>query len=586
MVLKVNTEHPLYEAVANNELEKIQVCLVEFGHSMTRNNKGESLLSVAIQNENLAIVQLLLEHNVETSAFDFNGNTPLMLACQIGFHDAIKCLIEAGTEVNMQNAFGKTALMYAAIALDAESVSLLLQSDADACLIDKSGNSAFTHFKQHQGALLNDLSAKREIRQLLAPSALAAKPRKDSNNARSFLQLIGSEKVPSRVLDGLLVIILLSGILYFLTLPIDFKKPPLIFLLLIVYAFVSVKFFKHTWIVYRYTSEQDESEIKVDLSEANNSSSLVFLASIFNFGFKNLQLSCLNIDTTALQQQAKSILWLAGLAFGLLFIGYGLSWLETDPLINHLLCTLSMLIFSVAVILERFRRRHALIATYKMLDEEAESFMRNTLSTPDTSEEKVSTALYLRAFETTGKLFVRNIDLELALSRFLSPLMLVITFGVPGEYQGAARVLSSEEQWQDKVLALMHTSDVILMIPSERPGTVWEAEKLKQKGLLDKTIFIMPPDIDYMDGKFSDTWNRAAEAFASILLQLPLHANRGLIFQLNEQGYLKSFAPLDEMDSFIHSLDSDLSSRESFESRGDTEIDQRDDFRSDGFDDY
>jgi hypothetical protein len=33
----------------------------------------------------------------------------------------------------------------------------------------------------------------------------------------------------------------------------------------------------------------------------------------------------------------------------------------------------------------------------------------------------------------------------------------------------------------------------ILLVPSDRPGTLWEIDTLRQEGLLGKVIFVMPP---------------------------------------------------------------------------------------------
>lgn len=124
------------------------------------------------------------------------------------------------------------------------------------------------------------------------------------------------------------------------------------------------------------------------------------------------------------------------------------------------------------------------------------------------------------------------------------------------------------------------------MIPSDRPGTVWEARKLLQLGLLDKTVFIMPPNIDYLDGKFEDAWQRAQHCFKEVSLHLPSHAQKGLIFQLSAEGYLRDFAPLDEMDDFINLLDASLLKNESFESRLDNDTDDLLDYNYDSVDDY
>ena len=107
--------------------------------------------------------------------------------------------------------------------------------------------------------------------------------------------------------------------------------------------------------------------------------------------------------------------------------------------------------------------------------------------------------LYLRAFETTGRLnvplFLRlrklsigfsslvTNDLESYVSQAIGRVGPLVALGHPGEAIGAGRILTGEEDWKTDIGTLMKRAKGILLVPSDRPGTLWEIDTLKQEGL-------------------------------------------------------------------------------------------------------
>jgi hypothetical protein len=167
--------------------------------------------------------------------------------------------------------------------------------------------------------------------------------------------------------------------------------------------------------------------------------------------------------------------------------------------------------------------------------------------------------LYLRAFESTGTLRVplylrlRKLslglfqpltsDTESYVSNALRGIAPLIAMGLPGEAVGAGRVHAEESGWTGDVLLLMRRAQAILLVPSSRPGTMWEMQTLKDHGLLAKVIFIMPPAAR---GE-SDTqarWAAARQALGSLGIESPEHQTRGLMFEVGPDLKVSNVEPL------------------------------------------
>jgi hypothetical protein len=167
--------------------------------------------------------------------------------------------------------------------------------------------------------------------------------------------------------------------------------------------------------------------------------------------------------------------------------------------------------------------------------------------------------LYLRAFETTGRLRVplylrlRKIsiglsqlvtnDVESYVSNAVRRVAPLVALGRPGETIGAGRIVTEDGNWMTDIATLMRRATGILLVPSSRPGTLWEIETLKRDGLLSKVIFIMPPRAKgELDTK--ERWEAARQAMASHGLEAPDHQDRGLLFELGPDGRVNNVEPM------------------------------------------
>lgn len=159
--------------------------------------------------------------------------------------------------------------------------------------------------------------------------------------------------------------------------------------------------------------------------------------------------------------------------------------------------------------------------------------------------------LYLRAFETTGRLHVplylrlrkfslglyrlETGDLESYVSNAVGRAAPMVAMGRPGEAVGAGRIAAQDADWEADIAVLMKRATGILLIPSHRPGTLWEMDRLKAEGILDKVIFVMPPRArGQLDTE--ERWEAARKIMADHGLDAPAYEDRGLLFEVDPAG--------------------------------------------------
>lgn len=137
----------LLKEVKNNKTEKVLELLQgQQDLNQTDAKNGNSLLHLAIENENLAIIKALVNRD---SKVDFNltnkdGVTALHLAVNLNFYDAVEALLKAGADPNFASSDGQTALHYAASNNFKDIARLLLKSGAQ--INHKSSQGTPLHF--------------------------------------------------------------------------------------------------------------------------------------------------------------------------------------------------------------------------------------------------------------------------------------------------------------------------------------------------------------------------------------------------------------------------------------------------------
>ena len=90
------------------------------------NKPGWAPLHYAATGGHLAIMELLLDKHAFIDAESPNGTTPLMMAAMYGTPEAVKLLIQSGADIHMRNQKGMTALDFAQQAERQNAVELLV----------------------------------------------------------------------------------------------------------------------------------------------------------------------------------------------------------------------------------------------------------------------------------------------------------------------------------------------------------------------------------------------------------------------------------------------------------------------------
>ncbi|RJF93735.1 ankyrin repeat domain-containing protein [Sphingomonas cavernae] len=92
---------------------------------------GETALHIVTQRRDLGWVALMLSKGAKTDVTDRQGNTPLMIAAQLGFVEGAQLLIGRRARVDAPNAQGETPLIRAVQNRDVRMTRLLLEAGAN-----------------------------------------------------------------------------------------------------------------------------------------------------------------------------------------------------------------------------------------------------------------------------------------------------------------------------------------------------------------------------------------------------------------------------------------------------------------------
>jgi cytohesin len=140
---------PLMLACEKAPLEVVQILLVVGGGQgqglEARDNQEETALHRAAHGGNKEVVTFLLSKGAQTSSWDEDGATPLMVACWVGHLEVAQILFDAteGQGLEERDVGGETALSYAASGGNTEVVAYLLSKGAQTNSRDDQGNTPF-----------------------------------------------------------------------------------------------------------------------------------------------------------------------------------------------------------------------------------------------------------------------------------------------------------------------------------------------------------------------------------------------------------------------------------------------------------
>ncbi|MFM5893394.1 MAG: ankyrin repeat domain-containing protein [Novosphingobium sp.] len=133
------------EAVRKRNDADLQKLFEKGGSTLVNTRDQTSLdtgLHIAARQKNLRYVSFLISAGANVNMRNADGETPLVIACNLGFIEAVPPLIAAGAKVDEPNSTGETPLITAVHNRNIELMRLLLQAGASPDRKDNSGRSA------------------------------------------------------------------------------------------------------------------------------------------------------------------------------------------------------------------------------------------------------------------------------------------------------------------------------------------------------------------------------------------------------------------------------------------------------------
>jgi hypothetical protein len=103
---------------------------------------SRTALHLAVERNNLRMVNLLLNAGANVHARDRIGETPLMMVNRATSKEIIRTLVQYAADINTQNSIGRTPLFNAVIYNNLEATRALLEAGADPNIEDNYKNSA------------------------------------------------------------------------------------------------------------------------------------------------------------------------------------------------------------------------------------------------------------------------------------------------------------------------------------------------------------------------------------------------------------------------------------------------------------
>jgi len=592
----VSVQQDLFAAVEAGDAQRTQALLAAGASANRFDRLGRTPLIVAIELRDQAtrfrdVVQVLLAGGARLDLKAFDDCTPLMHAAKLGHADVCEILLDAGAELNLQNLKGRTALMIAANQLREPVLTLLLARGASHALVDAGGLTALDFLKWRTK---EPEKIKRCVKLLTEAGARKGTGRKASARANRLVRhFTADELTQSRHAPLKARKLFVFAIVFSLLAVTVLKQGPGLPLVLVVvaWAWLSLHAFPSIlqlpWLLMRSRGKgapdvpalptagaTEEPEVgKGQLDAVSNFMRLGWGAQVQLARAHKVRLT-----------HTRSHLASIGLALAILLVIAVLSLLRTGIAWLDALLPAAV---TVITLFQEGRLRNARLKAYQAAWDQVAAEINQTLaqrSARRSPAEDEAFVLYLRTFGVTGQLNIGGVDFETSMAYNLTPMMPMIALGHPGEALGAGRILTTDEHWREEILRLVRNATRIMLIPSHRDGTKWEIARLKEQDHFGKTIFAMPPEIQFGAGRYSDEWNRAAAALTSIGLALPLHYASGLLFKLGPDGEIVDHAPL-QAQQFILELAGLMQQMNNNSDTGDDrDPDESDDVDDDGDD--
>lgn len=138
------------ESVKKKEGQEVTDALAEPGTTIinTRDvSTGETALHIVTARRDTTWISFLLGKGADANVRDAKGQTPLVVAANLGFVEGMELLIAGGARVDEPNSTGETPLISAVHRRDIAMMRVLLKAGASPDRADSSGRSARDYAK-------------------------------------------------------------------------------------------------------------------------------------------------------------------------------------------------------------------------------------------------------------------------------------------------------------------------------------------------------------------------------------------------------------------------------------------------------
>lgn len=138
------------ESVKKKEGQEVTDALAEPGTTIinTRDvTTGETALHIVTARRDATWISFLLAKGADPNIRDAKGQTPLVVAANLGFVEGMELLITGGARVDEPNSTGETPLISAVHRRDVAMMRVLLKAGANPDRADSSGRSARDYAK-------------------------------------------------------------------------------------------------------------------------------------------------------------------------------------------------------------------------------------------------------------------------------------------------------------------------------------------------------------------------------------------------------------------------------------------------------
>lgn len=162
---QTSASYAFIEAVKKADGEKVTSLLQVPGTSVVNARQagdGRTAMHIVTERRDSDWIKFLLAKKADPNIGDKNGDTPLMLATQLGYLDGMDILLTYGGRVDEPNRAGETPLIRAVQLRDTEAVRLLMKYKANPDIVDHvSGRSArdYATLDRRAGSILQMLQS-------------------------------------------------------------------------------------------------------------------------------------------------------------------------------------------------------------------------------------------------------------------------------------------------------------------------------------------------------------------------------------------------------------------------------------------